>query len=77
MLAVFVQALSPNKYAGWGVMVLYIVVRVFGPYSGSSTSLHLRQRPRRAALGHDRRRHLLEGGLVVPALLGRHRGSCC
>ena len=25
VLAVFVQALSPNKYVGWGVMVLYIV----------------------------------------------------
>ncbi len=25
ILAVFVQALSPNKYIGWGVMVLYIV----------------------------------------------------
>ena len=25
ILAVFVQALSPNKFAGWGIMVLYIV----------------------------------------------------
>lgn len=25
ILAVFVQALSPNKYIGWGIMVLYIV----------------------------------------------------
>jgi ABC-2 type transport system permease protein len=33
-LAVFVQALSPSKYAGWGVMVLYILVSIFGPSSG-------------------------------------------
>jgi hypothetical protein len=28
VLAVLVQALSPNKYAGWGIMVLYIVLNV-------------------------------------------------
>jgi len=29
VLAVFIQALSPNKYAGWGLMVLYfIIIRV-------------------------------------------------
>ncbi|HEX8443297.1 MAG TPA: M1 family aminopeptidase [Allosphingosinicella sp.] len=28
ILAVVVQALSPNKYAGWGIMVLYIVLSV-------------------------------------------------
>jgi len=27
VLAVFVQALSPHKFVGWGVMVLYIIVR--------------------------------------------------
>ena len=27
VLAVFVQALSPNKYAGWGIMVVYIIAR--------------------------------------------------
>lgn len=25
ILAVFIQALSPNKYAGWGIMVLYMI----------------------------------------------------
>jgi hypothetical protein len=25
ILAVFVQALSPNKYVGWGIMVIYLV----------------------------------------------------
>jgi ABC-2 type transport system permease protein len=31
VLAVFVQALSPNKYVGWGIMVLYIVAQtIFG-----------------------------------------------
>jgi hypothetical protein len=28
ILAVVVQSLSPNKYAGWGIMVLYIVLSV-------------------------------------------------
>ncbi|GMM93378.1 ABC transporter permease/M1 family aminopeptidase [Qipengyuania sp. MTN3-11] len=28
ILAVFVQALSPNKYIGWGIMVLYIVAQL-------------------------------------------------
>ena len=25
ILAVFIQALSPNKYVGWAIMVLYLV----------------------------------------------------
>jgi len=33
-LAVFVQALSPSKYAGWGIMVSYMVLLVFGPSAG-------------------------------------------
>jgi len=33
-LAVFVQVLSPGKYAGWGLMALYLVLRVFGPSMG-------------------------------------------
>ena len=28
ILAVFVQALSPNKYIGWGIMVLYLVATI-------------------------------------------------
>ncbi len=28
ILAVFVQALSPNKYVGWGIMVLYLVAGI-------------------------------------------------
>lgn len=28
ILAVFVQALSPNKYVGWGIMVLFIVSQI-------------------------------------------------
>ncbi len=34
VLAVFVQALSPNKYAGWGVMFLYVILSIFGPSMG-------------------------------------------
>ncbi|HYJ82183.1 MAG TPA: aminopeptidase, partial [Allosphingosinicella sp.] len=33
-LAVFVQSVSPGKYAGWGVMLLYILALVFGPSMG-------------------------------------------
>ncbi len=28
VLAVFVQALSPNKYVGWGIMVIYLVATI-------------------------------------------------
>ncbi|MEM7689628.1 MAG: M1 family aminopeptidase [Pseudomonadota bacterium] len=28
ILSVFVQALSPNKYVGWGIMVLYVVATI-------------------------------------------------
>jgi ABC-2 type transport system permease protein len=28
ILAVFVQALSPNKYVGWGIMVIYLVATI-------------------------------------------------
>jgi hypothetical protein len=31
---VFVQTLSPGKYAGWGVMALYIALLLFGPAAG-------------------------------------------
>ncbi|MET1110805.1 MAG: M1 family aminopeptidase [Allosphingosinicella sp.] len=34
VLAVFIQALSPSKYAGWGVMFLYIILLIFGPSMG-------------------------------------------
>jgi hypothetical protein len=34
VLAVFVSALSPSKFAGWGVMLLYIVILLFGPGVG-------------------------------------------
>ena len=34
VLAVFVQALAPSKYAGWGLMLAYILLLVFGPASG-------------------------------------------
>ena len=40
-LAVFVQALSPSKYAGWGVMVLYIILWIFGPTMGLEHPLSL------------------------------------
>ena len=33
-LAVFVAALSPSKYAGWGVMLLYIILLFLGPSLG-------------------------------------------
>ena len=33
VLAVFVQSLSPNKYVGWGVMVLYIVSTIVAQFA--------------------------------------------
>ncbi|HET6431273.1 M1 family aminopeptidase [Dyella sp.] len=39
VLAVFLHALSPSKYAGWGVMVLYIGVLLFGPGAGLENPL--------------------------------------
>ena len=41
VLAVFVQAFSPSKYAGWGVMVLYIILLFFGPSLGLEYPLFL------------------------------------
>ncbi|HEY5072994.1 MAG TPA: M1 family aminopeptidase [Caulobacteraceae bacterium] len=39
-LAVFAQVVSPNKFAGWGVMVLYIIVRFALPSSGLEHNLY-------------------------------------
>lgn len=41
ILAVFVQALSPNKYVGWGVMVLYIVATIIFQSIGFEHNLYL------------------------------------
>jgi ABC-2 type transport system permease protein len=41
VLAVFVQALSPNKYVGWGVMVLYIVATIIFGSIGLDHNLYL------------------------------------
>jgi ABC-type Na+ efflux pump permease subunit len=41
VLAVFVQALSPSKYAGWGVMALYLILFVFGAAMGLEHPLFL------------------------------------
>jgi hypothetical protein len=41
VLAVFVAALSPSKYAGWGVMLLYIIVLTFAPSLGLEYPLFL------------------------------------
>jgi hypothetical protein len=41
VLAVFVQALSPGKYIGWAVMVLYIILLIFGPSMGLEHPLFL------------------------------------
>jgi ABC-type Na+ efflux pump permease subunit len=41
VLAVFVAALSPGKHAGWGVMVLYIMLLFFGPGLGLEHPLFL------------------------------------
>lgn len=41
VLAVFVSALSPSKYAGWGVMLLYILLLIFAPAIGLEHPLSL------------------------------------
>jgi aminopeptidase N len=41
ILAVFVQALSPNKYVGWGVMVLYIVLQIIAGSVGLEHNLYV------------------------------------
>jgi aminopeptidase N len=41
VLAVFVQALSPNKYAGWGVMVVYLVLQIIAASIGLEHNLYI------------------------------------
>jgi ABC-2 type transport system permease protein len=40
ILAVFVQALSPNKYVGWGIMVLYVVFQSIAQGVGLEHNLY-------------------------------------
>lgn len=41
ILAVFVQSLSPNKYLGWGIMVLYLVATIIFSSIGLEHNLYL------------------------------------
>jgi aminopeptidase N len=41
VLAVFVQALSPNKYVGWGIMVLYVVLQIIASNVGLEHNLYV------------------------------------
>jgi len=41
ILAVFIQALSPNKYVGWGIMVLYIVLESIASSIGLEHNLYI------------------------------------
>lgn len=41
ILSVFVQALSPNKYIGWGIMVLYMVATIVFSIIGWNHPLYL------------------------------------
>jgi len=41
ILAVFVQALSPNKFIGWGIMVVYLVAQILMPNLGFQHPLYL------------------------------------
>jgi ABC-2 type transport system permease protein len=40
-LAVFGQVIAPNKFAGWGVMVLYIIARFALPANGFEDNLYI------------------------------------
>jgi aminopeptidase N len=41
VLAVFVQVVSPHKYVGWGIMLLYVVVTMVAPSVGLDHNLML------------------------------------
>jgi hypothetical protein len=41
VLAVFVQAVSPNKYVGWGIMVLYVVLQIIAGNVGLEHNLYV------------------------------------
>ncbi|MBL8554086.1 MAG: aminopeptidase [Phenylobacterium sp.] len=41
ILAVFIQALSPNKFVGWGVLILVLVARLVLPRLGFEHELYL------------------------------------
>ncbi|WP_374406471.1 M1 family aminopeptidase [Pelagerythrobacter sp.] len=41
VLAVFIQALSPNKYVGWGIMVVYLVATIVLSSMGFEHPLYL------------------------------------
>lgn len=41
ILAVFIQALSPNKYIGWGMMVIYLVATIVSSNLGFDHPLYL------------------------------------
>ena len=40
VLAIFVQALSPSKYVGWGVMVVYMIVNIVADRLGFQHNLY-------------------------------------
>ncbi|HZF42039.1 MAG TPA: M1 family aminopeptidase [Sphingomonadaceae bacterium] len=40
VLAIFVQALSPSKYVGWGMMVVYLVVQIVADRMGFQHKLY-------------------------------------
>jgi hypothetical protein len=40
VLAIFVQALSPGKYVGWGLMVVYLVVQIVADQMGFQHKLY-------------------------------------
>ena len=76
VLAVFVAALSPSKYAGWGIMLVFILLLFFGPALGLEHPLFLYGKvPRRPAVRHGRHRQLCGGGVVVPPVLGGDGGA--
>ena len=41
VLAIFVQSLSPNRFVGWGIMVLYIVLMIVANVVGFDHKLYL------------------------------------
>ena len=50
ILAVFIQVLSPNKFVGWGMMLLWLVAILVLPNIGADHGLYLYARPMRVNL---------------------------
>ncbi len=76
VLAIFIQAIVPHKSVGWAVMVAYLISTCRALDAGlRAQPLPVRKRTDGPAVGHERAGALLDGRLLVPAVLGRLRAD--